>query len=122
MDTQPEYGILLTSKHGLRLSYPNSAEGCRVERIARLVVILLVVGGVVFGGVALAGGSHGGPKPGKGCGDKNHVHYKQDECKKPPPHQGPGDHHNGGSGDHHGDKGKGHSGPVGEHPKSQRTH
>ena len=23
-------------------------------------------------------------KPGKGCGDKNHVHAREDECKKPP--------------------------------------
>jgi hypothetical protein len=23
-------------------------------------------------------------KPGKGCGDKNHVHAKENECKKPP--------------------------------------
>ena len=23
-------------------------------------------------------------KPGKGCGDKNHVHVREDECKKPP--------------------------------------
>ena len=24
------------------------------------------------------------PKPGKGCGDKNHEHEREDECKKPP--------------------------------------
>src|SRR5919204_633140 len=23
-------------------------------------------------------------KPGKGCGDKNHVHEREDECDKPP--------------------------------------
>ena len=23
-------------------------------------------------------------KPGKGCGDKNHIHEREDECKKPP--------------------------------------
>ena len=23
-------------------------------------------------------------KPGKGCGDKNHVHERENECKKPP--------------------------------------
>jgi hypothetical protein len=23
-------------------------------------------------------------RPGKGCGDKNHVHLREDECKKPP--------------------------------------
>ena len=55
-----------------------------MTRIARLVVILLVVGGVVFGGIALAGNGNGGggDKPGKGCGDKNHVHYRVGECKK----------------------------------------
>jgi hypothetical protein len=62
-----------------------------VERIARLVVILFVVGGVVFGGIALAGNDGGGFKPGKGCGDKNHVHYRQDECKKGPLDKGPRD-------------------------------
>jgi hypothetical protein len=53
-----------------------------MERFARLVVILLVVAGVVFGGIALAAGNSGGTKPGKGCGDKNHVHYRVGECKK----------------------------------------
>ena len=23
-------------------------------------------------------------RPGKGCGDKNHIHEREDECKKPP--------------------------------------
>jgi len=23
-------------------------------------------------------------RPGKGCGDKNHIHLREDECKKPP--------------------------------------
>ena len=23
-------------------------------------------------------------RPGKGCGDKNHIHAREDECKKPP--------------------------------------
>lgn len=50
-------------------------------RIARLVVILLVIGAVVFGGIALAAGNSGSSKPGKGCGDKNHTHYRADECK-----------------------------------------
>jgi hypothetical protein len=54
-----------------------------MERIARLLVILLVVAGVVFGGIALASpGNSGSTKPGKGCGDKNHIHYRQDECNK----------------------------------------
>jgi hypothetical protein len=53
-----------------------------MERIARLVVILIVVAGVVSGGIALAAGKSGSTKPGKGCGDKNHVHYREAECKK----------------------------------------
>ena len=53
-----------------------------MERIARTVVLALVVGSVVFGGIALAAGNSGPTKPGKGCGDKNHVHYRQSECKK----------------------------------------
>jgi hypothetical protein len=28
--------------------------------------------------------SHDQYKPGKGCGDKNHVHFKEGECKKGP--------------------------------------
>ncbi len=52
-----------------------------MERIARSVVLVLVVGSVVFGGIALAAGNSGSTKPGKGCGDKNHVHYRQSECK-----------------------------------------
>lgn len=53
-----------------------------MERIVRTVVLVLVVGSVVFGGIALAAGNSGSTKPGKGCGDKNHVHYRQNECKK----------------------------------------
>jgi hypothetical protein len=54
-----------------------------VERLGRLIVLLLVVAGVVFGGIALAApGNSGQDKPGKGCGDKNHTHYRVDECKK----------------------------------------
>ena len=48
-----------------------------MERIARVVVLVLVLSGVVFGGIAVAGGYHGSPKPGKGCGDRNHVHYRE---------------------------------------------
>jgi hypothetical protein len=53
-----------------------------MERFARLLVILLIVAATVFGGMALAAGNSGGDKPGKGCGDKNHHHYRQGECKK----------------------------------------
>jgi len=47
---------------------------------------------MAVGGVAIAApvnigngpGNSGLLKPGKGCGDKNHVHYRENECKKPP--------------------------------------
>lgn len=51
-----------------------------MERIARTVVLVLVVGSVVFGGIALAADHGGSTKPGKGCGDTHHVHYRQSEC------------------------------------------
>ncbi len=50
-----------------------------MERIARAVVLVLVLSGVVFGGIAVASGYGGSPKPGKGCGDRNHVHYRESE-------------------------------------------
>jgi len=54
----------------------------RLGKLGRLVVVLLVVGGVVYGGIALASpGSSPPTLPGKGCGDKNHVHYRVGECK-----------------------------------------
>jgi hypothetical protein len=72
--------------------HPN--EGKFVERFARLVGIALVALSLTAGAVALAGNggapSSGGPgnsgavKPGKGCGDKNHYHQREDECKNPP--------------------------------------
>lgn len=50
-------------------------------RLTRLVVMLMVSGSVIFGGIALAAGKgNTSPKPGKGCGDKNHVHYRASEC------------------------------------------
>jgi hypothetical protein len=41
------------------------------------------------GPIVSAGNSSGSSseeqyKPGKGCGDKNHEHEREDECKKPP--------------------------------------
>ena len=55
-----------------------------MERFARLVVILAVAAGVISGGVAFAADRFDSSKSGKGCGDKNHTHYKEHECKKPP--------------------------------------
>jgi hypothetical protein len=71
-----------------------------MRRTLRLAVVLMIGAGVAFGGAALAGRQvsitsngftfskiHGdsddrdGVKPGKGCGDKNHTHYREDECK-----------------------------------------
>jgi hypothetical protein len=70
--------------------------------------MFLVAASVAVGGITVAkpgGNGHGnafghgnnpghngsgGPgnsglfKPGKGCGDKNHIHYRENECKKPP--------------------------------------
>ena len=75
-----------------------------MDRVVRLLLIGLVAAGMVLTGVSLAAGHSGGAKPGRGCGDGNHTHYKQDDCEKPP-HGG--DHHSGQHGDH--GLGKGHS-------------
>jgi hypothetical protein len=61
----------------------NRGSEAAVNRLGRIIVLTLVVAGVVFGGIALAApGNSGNDKPGKGCGDKNHTHYRVDECKK----------------------------------------
>jgi hypothetical protein len=57
-------------------------EGNQVDRVLRLILIGLVAGGLLLTGVSLAAGGSGEFKPGKGCGDKNHHHYRVDECKK----------------------------------------
>jgi hypothetical protein len=58
------------------------------SRITALLVVALMAAGT--GGV-IAGGGHGNGngsasnsqyRPGKGCGDKNHVHARHNECKK----------------------------------------
>ena len=65
---------------------------------SRVVTLLLVAGFAVSGGGAAVLAAKGGDgngnghnnagnsqyKPGKGCGDKNHVHEREGECKKPP--------------------------------------
>ena len=63
---------------------------------SKFVTMMLVLGLAVSAGTAgvIAGGNGGKSKgksadtsqykPGKGCGDKNHVHVREDECKKPP--------------------------------------
>jgi len=62
---------------------------------SKFVTLMLVLGLAVSAGTAgvIASGNGGGNgksadtsqyKPGKGCGDKNHSHERENECKKPP--------------------------------------
>ena len=63
---------------------------------AKIVTMMLVAGLMVSGGTAavIAGHDQGKGKrqdsgksqykPGKGCGDKNHVHEREGECKRAP--------------------------------------
>lgn len=65
-----------------------------MERFARILTIALVALSLGAGAVAIAGpggppssggpGNSGAVKPGKGCGDKNAYHVRENECKKPP--------------------------------------
>ena len=55
-----------------------------VRRIIRWVAVMMAAASISMAGVAAAAGQSGGDKPGKGCGDRNHVHYKEDQC--PPGH------------------------------------
>jgi len=85
------------------------------SRIGRMILTLLVAASMAVGGIAIASpGNHGGGgpgnsglfKPGKGCGDKNHIHYREHECKK----------HHDGDENGGGDEGHGHGhGNGGEH-------
>jgi hypothetical protein len=64
----------------------------RPNRFPRVLTLALVVGSLFAGGFAFAAnngdnsgaGNSGAVKPGKGCGDKNHYHEREGECKKPP--------------------------------------
>lgn len=61
---------------------------------SKLVTMMLVLGLAVGGGAAGVIASHDNGqgksadnsqyKPGKGCGDKNHEHARENECKKQP--------------------------------------
>ena len=61
---------------------------------SKLVTMMLVLGLAVSGTTAGVIASHDNGKgksadnaqykPGKGCGDKNHTHARENECKKPP--------------------------------------
>ena len=58
--------------------------------VAALLTVALMAAGT--GGVIAGGGNGNGNgsasnsqyRPGKGCGDKNHVHARHNECKKNP--------------------------------------
>jgi hypothetical protein len=54
----------------------------------RLVPLTLAIASVGGGAWAATGGPGPGNsdsvyRPGKGCGDRNHIHYRKDECKQP---------------------------------------
>ena len=73
---------------------PTSRYGRRHLMRSKLVTMMLVLGLAISGGTAGVIANHdngngksadnGEYKPGKGCGDKNHEHEREDECKKPP--------------------------------------
>jgi hypothetical protein len=48
--------------------------------VVRIAILILVVAGLALAGIALAQGGGSSGKPGKGCGDKNHVHYREAAC------------------------------------------
>ena len=64
-----------------------------VRGLASVALVIGVLGGstgvfAASGGFKSASSGHSAAesqyKPGKGCGDKNHIHQREDECKKPP--------------------------------------
>ena len=71
--------------------------GLPLRRTRRTLVTALLALGIATSGGAVVYANHdkgqgksrdnaakGQYKPGKGCGDKNHVHLREGECKKPP--------------------------------------
>ena len=54
----------------------------RAHRIVRWAAVMLATASVGSVGLAAAAGRSGDGKPGKGCGDRNHTHYKEAACKK----------------------------------------
>ena len=56
-----------------------------VTLLLALGLALSATAGVIAGGSSDHKGNSGKSqyKPGKGCGDKNHVHKRRGECKKP---------------------------------------
>ena len=73
---------------------PTSRYGRQYLMRSKLVTMMLVLGLAISGTTAGVIASHdngngksadkGQYKPGKGCGDKNHQHEREGECKKPP--------------------------------------
>jgi len=76
-----------------------SSQGSSFMKTRKTAVSLLLALGLMTSGtagvIAASGGGNGKGKgksdaaksqykPGKGCGDKNHVHEREGECKKPP--------------------------------------
>src|SRR3954469_11504648 len=96
-------GIKMTAMSRARARSFAPRGGLRSRLVVALTTVALV-GGATGGVIAAStGGKTGGKddnaaqkqyKPGKGCGDKNHDHAREDECKKD--NDGDG---NGGGGD-----------------------
>jgi len=70
-----------------------------MQRIVRALVVVLVVGGVAFGGIAFAAGSTDAPKHFE-CEKDGHHYKEKKDCKKHHHHH-PGD--DNGGGDDNGD-------------------
>src|SRR5436305_4144595 len=100
------------------------------SRVTALVVALATVGGTTGAAIATAPKDHGKQpapqqhsashhqyKPGKGCGDKNHHHERENECKKR--HHGHSDEHGHGRSDEHG---HGHSDEHGHGHSNEHGH
>ena len=83
-------------KRGIRVRAATRRPRGSFTRVPRFALTSALVIGLAVSGsglvIAAKGGSPGkgnNPgdreyKPGKGCGDKNHEHEREDECKKPP--------------------------------------
>ena len=54
----------------------------QLRKATRWFVAFLVAVSVPTVGIAAAAGKSPDVQPGKGCGDDNHDHYKEGECKK----------------------------------------
>ena len=96
---KPDVSALELDQLKLRIAdraftHPKPRYGRQYLMRSKLVTMMLVLGLAVSGGAAGVIASHDSGngksadnsqnKPGKGCGDKNHEHEREDECKKPP--------------------------------------